>query len=324
MIGLDERIRNLRKERGMTQDDLAEALGVSRQTVYKWETGRTLPDVNRLKQLCELFHVSSDALLAISPTVDDKTETISEDTQERSHGEATTSKQRKKHATWLYVCAGVVLLCVVLAMLFIRQPEELRQAQELGIVPSELLRDRSQSTSEQELLTLLSNVCKEEAGKVPDALAACAAAATNERLTREKAAYWLYCAHIWTKIDQNASLSLETDPPQISQRNVYEDLNTLSRSAADSMGTSWEQGLCRELAEADSLFARYDGTAEMDEQINAILFGPYYTSVTFCLAQKSFLNEKSLMDCDGDSFRPKEKITREEAIIAAYRLYGSW
>ena len=62
----------------------------------------------------------------------------------------------------------------------------------------------------------------------------------------------------------------------------------------------------------------------MDSQINAILYGPYYTAVTFCAAQKSFLSEKPLMECTEDSFRPKDKLTRKEAIIAAYRLYGSW
>lgn len=322
MIKLSETILNLRKQRGMTQDELAEALQVSRQTIYKWETGRALPDVNRLKQICELFHVSADALLELCPPVNRKPETPAGDTQERSNSAAIPAKHWKKHA----LCAGaaVVLLCVCIVMLLTRQPEELRQARQLGIVPSEMTGGRSQFVSEWALLTLLSGVCEKENGAVPAALAACAEHATNEQMTREKAAYWLYCAHIWIKCDPDADLSIETDVSLLSLRSVYEDLNVQSRLNVDGMGVRWERSLCNELAEVDTLFGEYDGTTEMNEKINAILYGPYDTSVTFCLAQRSFLSEKPLMDCEGDRFRPKDKITREEAIIAAYRLYGSW
>lgn len=58
-----ERIGSLRKERNMSQEELATLLNVSRQTVSKWETGDTLPDVYNAVALANLFHVSLDSLV---------------------------------------------------------------------------------------------------------------------------------------------------------------------------------------------------------------------------------------------------------------------
>ena len=61
MLGL--RIRELRKARGLSQDALAERLGVSRQAVTKWETEAGTPDVENLMGLADLFGLSMDELL---------------------------------------------------------------------------------------------------------------------------------------------------------------------------------------------------------------------------------------------------------------------
>ncbi len=58
-----ERIQQLRKEKGLTQTALAEALGVTQQAVGKWETGRSSPDPATLMRLAEYFGVSVDSLL---------------------------------------------------------------------------------------------------------------------------------------------------------------------------------------------------------------------------------------------------------------------
>lgn len=283
-----------------------------------------MPDINRLRQICELFHVSSDELLEICPIADNRLEGVSESAQVLPNSEANLTRKRKKHTAWLCTCGVIVLLCACLVLLGARLPEEVRQAQALGIVPVESAGKLSRSVSEREFLTLLSSVCNTENGGLNEASASWMANATNERLTREKAAYLLYCAHILTKLDPNARLSTQIEEPLISQRNVYEEMNTLSRLSVDGMESPWEWGLCVELRQVGELFQVYDGTVGMDETINAILYGPYYTSVTFCLAQRSFINEKPLMETDGDLFRPKDEITWEEAVIAAYRLYGSW
>lgn len=54
-----------RKEKNMTQEDLAEKLNVARQTVSKWETGETIPDIESLKKLALLLEFSIDTALGI-------------------------------------------------------------------------------------------------------------------------------------------------------------------------------------------------------------------------------------------------------------------
>ena len=53
----------LRKKRNMSQEQLAEVLGVTRQAVSKWEAGQSTPDVEKLVQLSELFQVPVDQML---------------------------------------------------------------------------------------------------------------------------------------------------------------------------------------------------------------------------------------------------------------------
>lgn len=59
----EEKIVKLRKSKGLSQEELAEKLGVSRQAVSRWELGSTTPDLTNLKQLSEVFGVSADYLI---------------------------------------------------------------------------------------------------------------------------------------------------------------------------------------------------------------------------------------------------------------------
>lgn len=58
-----ERILKLRKQLGLSQEQLGEQLGVSRQAVSKWESGAATPDVDNIIAMCELFNVTADYLL---------------------------------------------------------------------------------------------------------------------------------------------------------------------------------------------------------------------------------------------------------------------
>lgn len=60
---LGERIQSLRKQAGLTQEQLADKLYVSRQAITKWESDGGTPDVNNLKAIATLFNVSVDELL---------------------------------------------------------------------------------------------------------------------------------------------------------------------------------------------------------------------------------------------------------------------
>lgn len=52
-----------RKKSGLSQENVAEKLGVSRQTISKWETGETLPDIRQSKRLAVLYHITLDELV---------------------------------------------------------------------------------------------------------------------------------------------------------------------------------------------------------------------------------------------------------------------
>ena len=51
-----DNLRNLRKSKKMSQEKLAEKVGVSRQSVSKWETGEAYPEMNHILILCDIFH----------------------------------------------------------------------------------------------------------------------------------------------------------------------------------------------------------------------------------------------------------------------------
>lgn len=57
----------LRKLKQLTQEDVAEAVGVSRQAIAKWESGETMPDLGKCKMLADLFDVSLDDLANYEP-----------------------------------------------------------------------------------------------------------------------------------------------------------------------------------------------------------------------------------------------------------------
>ena len=60
---LAEKIMEERKKNGWSQEELAEKLSVSRQAVSKWESAQSIPDLQRVIQLSEIFGVSTDYLL---------------------------------------------------------------------------------------------------------------------------------------------------------------------------------------------------------------------------------------------------------------------
>lgn len=62
-MNLGNSLFNARKKRGLSQEQAAEKLGVSRQTISKWETDETLPDIRQSKQLAVLYGLSLDELI---------------------------------------------------------------------------------------------------------------------------------------------------------------------------------------------------------------------------------------------------------------------
>lgn len=62
-MNLADRIQRLRKTKGISQEEMAGQLGVSRQAVSKWESGQSVPDLNKIIAMSEYFEVTTDYLL---------------------------------------------------------------------------------------------------------------------------------------------------------------------------------------------------------------------------------------------------------------------
>ncbi len=69
-MGFNENLQNLRKIKNMSQEQLAEKLEVSRQSVSKWESGNGYPETEKLITICEIFDCSMDNLLKGKITAD--------------------------------------------------------------------------------------------------------------------------------------------------------------------------------------------------------------------------------------------------------------
>lgn len=72
-----------RKKQGLSQEDVAEKLGVSRQTISKWELDETLPDINQSKKLAAAYKVSLDELIEFDPDLNDIKEVIAKTSEEK-------------------------------------------------------------------------------------------------------------------------------------------------------------------------------------------------------------------------------------------------
>ncbi|MBR3473787.1 MAG: helix-turn-helix transcriptional regulator [Oscillospiraceae bacterium] len=127
---LADKIIDLRKKNGWSQEELAEKLGVSRQSVSKWEGAQSVPDMGRVVQLSELFGVSTDYLLKDSLEKEEPGREGSDDGPIRTLGmEEANDFLRVKETNARQVAMGV-LLCILSPICIIL----LSGAQELGLL----------------------------------------------------------------------------------------------------------------------------------------------------------------------------------------------
>lgn len=85
-MSLGNSLFNARKKSGLSQEAVAEKLGVSRQTISKWETNETLPDIRQSKRLAVLYGLTLDELIDFDADVKELEEVVrntSEETQQK-------------------------------------------------------------------------------------------------------------------------------------------------------------------------------------------------------------------------------------------------
>ena len=95
----NEKLQELRKQRGLTQEELAEALYVSRTAISKWESGRGYPNIESLKAVAKFFSVTVDELLSSGEAL-----TLAEEDHKRKESHA-----RDLMYGLLDLCAAILL-----------------------------------------------------------------------------------------------------------------------------------------------------------------------------------------------------------------------
>lgn len=120
---LNENIKNLRKSKGLSQEELAVKLNVVRQTVSKWENGLSVPDSSMLILLADELDTSVSVLLGESINVQensrDDIRTISEKLEVINLQLAKRSMARAKTVRWIFIslCTLIVLIFIALAVM---------------------------------------------------------------------------------------------------------------------------------------------------------------------------------------------------------------
>lgn len=110
-MSLAEKLVRLRKEKGLTQMELAGELHVSRQAISRWEVGDAMPGMDNLKLLSELYEVSVDFLLN-----DELTESPERrQDQKNAIVEIKSSKKTVKYKIFVICMAIIVLVIAVMA-----------------------------------------------------------------------------------------------------------------------------------------------------------------------------------------------------------------
>jgi len=114
---LGEKISSLRNGEGMSQGDLAEKLNVSRQSVSKWETNASIPDLDKLIQLSDLFNLTLDELVRGEELYSKTKESSVSDTTE-SQPQIIIQKNISTQKIIGFILLGFGLMCCLLALFF--------------------------------------------------------------------------------------------------------------------------------------------------------------------------------------------------------------
>lgn len=121
-----EKLINLRKEKGLSQEEFGNIFNVSRQSVSKWELGKVKPDIDKVKKICEFYNVSFDYLL--NDEIEEKNSNYNEndldnieENNEEQKNEGNTKKNRIPMAITIILFILVILYvfcCLFKAIVF--------------------------------------------------------------------------------------------------------------------------------------------------------------------------------------------------------------
>ncbi|MEL7624113.1 MAG: helix-turn-helix transcriptional regulator [Clostridiales bacterium] len=114
-----ENLKNLRKQKGLSQEELAERLHIVRQTVSKWEKGLSVPDADLLIRIAEIFEVSVSVLLGDTIELSDKEEGNIIAQKLEQLNSLLAEKNRRSRRIWKTVKIVLLSFAVIILLLLI-------------------------------------------------------------------------------------------------------------------------------------------------------------------------------------------------------------
>ena len=117
---LSEKLYKLRKNSGLSQEQLAEKLNVSRQAISKWESGTAVPESEKLVTISTYFGVSVDYLL--------------KDEEEKLIGTDSSVEEKPKMIAGIIICIAGIISMIIWGLLSIFSPEASNQMSESSMI----------------------------------------------------------------------------------------------------------------------------------------------------------------------------------------------
>lgn len=132
---LSEKLYMLRKKNGLSQEQLAEQLNVSRQAISKWESGACRPERDKLIAVSNYFHVSLDYLMKEESTQsEDTSQTAEKETTQMAERETAQMAERAKKSVGFIICIGGIICLIVWGLLSMINPAASDQISESSVI----------------------------------------------------------------------------------------------------------------------------------------------------------------------------------------------
>lgn len=141
---LSEKLASLRKEKGLTQLDLAERLSVSRQAISRWEVGTAVPSTDNLKVLSDLYGVSVDYLL------NDDAELPPDPVESRTQQtESQSTSRENKYRKIIFILVLILVMIITAAISAVAGIMAIQRKNQKEFIPIEELTCETNSHSDR-------------------------------------------------------------------------------------------------------------------------------------------------------------------------------
>lgn len=123
---LSEKIVSLRRKNGLSQEQLAEKLGVSRQAISKWEGGLSTPELDKLKALSECFHITIDELIGNGDTAGPE--------PAREEEKSPAARKTGESRLGIFLCLGSAVCLILFTILTVARPAAVDRVEESSML----------------------------------------------------------------------------------------------------------------------------------------------------------------------------------------------